>query len=239
MAILNQEITSVFCVKRPSSPPDAPDGTAFLVKVSGQLFLITARHVVFDKKTQQVVVPDFYRHNQWYSSPASPSNIISSSVEDDIAIFPIDQPSDGFGDALKLGGVYETLGAPALIAGFPYGWHRASHAINGDCPVAIVKEVLIGGMINHDDRASHNKLPSVAIILDRGIPRGFSGSPVFYRNPFGGIGGIPDTTTVLGVVINHIRTDEMDRLDIERGLGLATSAQVPMRLIKEFLGERP
>ena len=234
MVATKEEIRSVFCV-RVHDGKEYSIGTAFVMKSSEGRFLITARHVVLGDDNQ-VVVPEFFRNDEWFPIPAS--EFIPSSDKNDIVVFPIDEPlADEDGEyPVELGSSTKIHhGATALIAGFPYGWHRAGEKINNGCPVPIVKHVGIGGVVfAHDTtHAEHKDMPLPAIILDRGIPEGFSGSPVFYRDPFS---GKPSTGTTYAIgVVTQQWFDDKQSSDGMSGLGVAAFASIPLELIQKFL----
>lgn len=229
MGILSEEIQRVFCIKQPSSPPSSPDGTAFIMTAPGRRFLAAARHVVFDENKAQVVVPEVYRFDCWSTISTTAAVVITSSRDDDIAVFPLDEPSvDNKDESVAKFGGDVVLGDAALIAGFPYGCHRASEKTNSGCPLAIVKEVLIGGVV-----FGHKGIPSTAIILDGGMPEGFSGSPIWGRARRD-ISSAADPARVLGVVTQNVLNEEHPNRNPELSVG--AHSVIPWSMILEFIG---
>ena len=226
------EIGNVLCI-RPQSSMDT--GTGFIVYRSGQAFLITALHVVRNE-SGQIDPPLFYKADQWIQLETS--DAIASDEIDDIAVFPVDGPGNiERVHSIDLNCPTIHLGHPALIAGFPFGWTRNSEKINSNFPMPIVKGVLLSGVFRGGIAHDTKDRPSTAIILDRGIPQGFSGAPVFLRDAFGGIIGGPKSKVsyVAGVVIQQVNDE--GHIDLQCGLGLATHAGVPLKLIKQYLNE--
>lgn len=226
----NFEIGRVFCVRAHSST-----GTGFIVHRAGFTFLITALHVVRNE-SGEIDTPFIYKDDQWMQ--LATSGAIASNETDDIAVFPVDVPGNAERvHSLELDCPPIGLGHPALIAGFPFGWTRTSEKVNSNFPLAIVKGVLLGGVFSGGIAYDTIGLPSTAIILDRGIPQGFSGAPVFLRDPFGGIIGGPKSKVsyVAGVVTQQVNDE--GHIDLQCGLGLAAHAEIPLKLIKQYLGE--
>lgn len=225
------EIGRVFCLRANSST-----GTGFVVCRGGLEFIITALHVVRNE-SGEIDTPSIYKADKWTHIPTS--GAIVSDETDDIAVFPVDGPGNiERVHSLELGYSPILLGQPALIARFPFGWTRTSETINNKFPLAIVKGVLVGGVFSGGIAYDTVGLPSTTIVLDRGIPQGFSGAPVFLRDPFGRIiGGTESKVSYVAGVVTQQVNDE-GHIDLQCGLGLAAHANIPLKLIKQYLNEK-
>ena len=142
-------------------------GTAFALDRDDKQYLITARHVVKNIKTGDLLL--LFHDKQWKKLPIDVIGLGEDKV--DVAVLSAPQrvaPSHVL-EASTVGMVY---GQDIFFLGYPFGWDSGGESINRDFPLPFVKAGVVSALPFGD--------PSLLFIDAHGNP-GFSGGPVVFR----------------------------------------------------------
>jgi S1-C subfamily serine protease len=145
--------------------------TAFTLDLDGREYLITAKHVVKELKSDDQI--EVFSDDKWL-----PIQVKIFRCEDpiDIAVLiPPYQLTVNF--PLSFGNTF-FFGQEAYFVGFPYGMQSSAQGINGPYPLPIIRRGAFAGRV-----AESPAKKAIQLLLDGFNNPGFSGSPVVYREP--------------------------------------------------------
>ena len=170
-------------------------GSAFAIDRDGKQYLVTARHVVPDIATGDVI--DIFHETQWKT--ISVTLVGFAADETDIAVLacPVRLAPPHPLETSTAGLAY---GQEIYFLGFPFGWDSGAADINNDFPIPFVKAGIVSAIRFGE--------PSL-IYIDAHGNKGFSGGPVVFKEPgqrtneFRVAGVVANAPTRLTPVVDH------------------------------------
>ena len=178
-------------------------GTAFAIDRNAKQYLVTARHVVEDMASRDIV--DIYHEQRWKSVNVDVVGIGADNIDVAVLACAIQLAPSLQLEASTDGLVYGQL---VYFLGFPFGWVGGLERLNLNFPMPFVK----AGVFSATDEAE-----SLIFIDGHGNP-GFSGGPVVFRpdgRPSGDlqVAGIVSNapTPLLAPVVSKDRSPILDQ----------------------------
>ena len=180
MMVPSNALQRTLCIRRGDSV-----GTAFTIDRNGRQYIVTARHVVDDIASDDLIA--FRHQRQWVEIPVIVVGL--GAGETDVAVLAHTAPLTPSHPLEASGGWFH--GQSVAFLGFPYGWDSGAENVNNGFPIPFVK----AGIISAHVRGTPSR-----IYIDAHGNRGFSGGPLVFCLP-----GEPRVFHVAGVVADSPR----------------------------------
>ncbi len=150
-------------------------GTCFIIDVDNKQYFVTAKHVVHDLKSKDVV--EIFQENIWKKLEVV---LVGHHQKADITVFAINLCIPSHPMEATTAGL--TLGQDVFFLGFPLGLMSESGELNRNFPFPLVKKGCVSSMA----LLAKGSPEAPYFFVDGHNNRGFSGGPVVFQKRPGG-----------------------------------------------------
>lgn len=183
-------IHRTFLIKWETST-ETSTGTAFAIDHSSKQYLVTARHVVKEIKSGNVI--KLFHEEKWKNLTVNVVGI-GKGKDMDVAVLacPI-RLAPPLPLVASASGI--DYGQPVAFLGYPFGWDGGGEQINRGIPMPFVKAGIVSALVSGD---------VTKVYLDAHGNKGFSGGPVVFAH----MGQSGEELRVAGVISHYPPTDQ-------------------------------
>jgi hypothetical protein len=159
-------------------------GTAFVVHIDGDLYLITAKHIFDGAAIDRLYVKKHDRDTEMTA------DLVLSPYGSDFAFARLAESVTSEAPPLTLGTTGSLLGEDVYVIGFPLGLSQDGSLLNAGLPLPVVAKCTLSAMYEGK------------ILLHGVLDEGYSGSPVILAR------GLPERAAVIGMVSHNLKRSE-------------------------------
>lgn len=197
-------------------------GTAFIVRVSGTTYLVSAKHVFEGIRDEDMIELEFFEG--WKKFPVKP--IFSKNEKLDIIAFPWEYENNYESDDIGLGSHGIIYGQDLYFFGYPDGTVTLFNGPEKGHSLPFIKKGIISAIDPQCDEGT-------TIYIDGHVVRGLSGGPVLFYHYS------DKKWSICGVIQSYLRAvkeekDFEDIIDENSGIFAATSMEHVISMILDY-----